>query len=294
MGRVGAFFLSLSFLELIHRTSGVQILSSNHDIEVNEHGVATLKCSYVLEKQAQPRLEWKMIKGQQISFVYFNGSFTDKYEERARLTNYGIELHRVTREDTATYRCEVTASQDRKVLAEVSIRLIVLVRPAVPTCKVPSSALSGSTVKLLCEESEASPPSMYTWYKDDRVLPETPAKNSKDSNTSYTLNSKTGVLVFNPVKKSNSGSYSCNAYNKVGRSERCSVKFMQINDLDVSAIVIAVVIVAFVLLLCGLGLCYVRRKGYLGKRRSTTSSAASRANAPPPPEDFKHTKSFVI
>ncbi|XP_072115982.1 junctional adhesion molecule B-like [Mobula birostris] len=294
MARIGAFFLSLSFLELIHQASGVQMRTSDHDVEVNEHGTATLKCSYDLEQPAKPRLEWKMIKGQQISFVYFNEALKANYKDRAKITNFGMELRSVTREDTATYRCEVTASDDQKTFAEVSIKLIVLVPPAVPTCKVPSSALSGSTVKLLCEESEGSPPSEYTWYKDDRVLLEVPAKNSMDSNMSYTMNSKTGTLMFNPVKKSNSGSYSCEAHNKVGRSARCSVKFMQINDLDVSAIVIAVVIVAFVLLLCGLGLCYARRKGYLGKRRSTTSSATSRTSAPPAPEDFKHTKSFVI
>ncbi|XP_051870675.1 junctional adhesion molecule 2A isoform X2 [Pristis pectinata] len=258
MARVGVFLLFLSFLELIHRTSGVNIVSSSSDVEVNEFETATLRCDYILEKDTKARLEWKMIKGKHISFVYFDGALVDKYKDRATMSGSSIVLRRVTRADTATYRCEVTATKDTRIFAEVSFKLIVLVPPAIPTCKVPSSAMSGSEVKLVCEETEGSPPSEYTWYKDNRVLLETPAKDSTANNVSYVVNRKTGILMFNPVRKSNSGSYFCEAHNKVGRSQRCSVKFMQI------------------------------------KRRSTTSNGANRTNTPAATEDFKHTKSFVI
>lgn len=294
MAPLVAFLLSLNLLELIHRASGVTIISSDKDVEVNEFDTATLPCDYVLERARDARLEWKRIAGEHISFVYFDGRIVENYRERATMQGQSIVLQRVTRADTATYRCEVTAKQDSKIFAEISFKLVVLVPPATPTCKVPSSAMSGSTVELVCKESEGSPPSVYTWYKDNVVLMDVSAKDSTANNVSYTLNRSAGTLRFNPVRKSNSGTYYCEAHNKVGRSERCSLKFMQISDLDVTAIVIAVVTITLVLLLCGLGLCYACRRGYLGKRRSAKSNAATRTNTPPAAEDFKHTKSFVI
>ncbi|XP_067849462.1 junctional adhesion molecule B-like isoform X2 [Heptranchias perlo] len=294
MARVEVFLFSFSLLELIGQSHGVTIVSSDRDVEVHEFETAVLPCEYILERDNNARLEWKKIKGKHVSFVYFNGSLMEKYRDRASMRGSSIVLNRVTRADMATYRCEVMAKKDTKVFTETAIKLVVLVPPAVPTCKVPSSATSGSAVELACKESEGSPPSQYTWYKDNSVLLEHPAKDSTFTNTSYTVNRKTGMLIFNPIRKSNSGSYFCEANNGIGQAQRCSVKFMQINDLNVGAIVIAVVTVALVLSLCGLGVYYAHRKGYLGKTKSSKENSTNHTTASPVTEDFKHTKSFVI
>ncbi|XP_067897358.1 junctional adhesion molecule B-like isoform X2 [Heterodontus francisci] len=258
MARVEVFLFSFSLLQLIHQNYGVTIVSSDRDVEVHEFETAILPCNYILERDDSARLEWKKIKGEQISFVYFEGSLVEKYKDRATMRGSSIVLNKVTRADMATYRCEVTAKKDTKVFTETAFKLIVLVPPAVPICKVPSSAMSGSMVVLACKESEGSPPSQYIWYKDNTKLLDLPVKDSTVTNISYTVNRKTGLLTFNPVRKSNSGSYFCEANNGVGQTQRCSVKFMQI------------------------------------KSRSSKGNSTNHRTASPPTEDFKHTKSFVI
>ncbi|XP_078089165.1 junctional adhesion molecule 2A isoform X2 [Mustelus asterias] len=288
------FLYSFSLLELIYQSHGVTVTSSSRNVEVKEFEMAELSCNYRMERKGKPRLEWKKIVGNDVSFVYFDGSLTEKYIDRAEVRDSSIRLHKVTRADMATYRCEVAAKEDKVVFAEIDIKLSVLVPPAVPTCKIPSSAMSGSRVVLTCKESEGSPPSDYTWYKDNKILLERPAKDLAFINTSYTVNQKTGVLTFNPVRKTNSGSYHCEAKNKAGGPKKCSAQYMQINDLDVGAIVITVIIIASVLSLCGFGMYYAHRKGYLGNSRPSKGKATKHNTAPPVNEDFKHTKSFVI
>ncbi|XP_048396522.1 junctional adhesion molecule 2A [Stegostoma tigrinum] len=292
MVKVETFVCSFILLELFYRSHGVIITSSNKEVETHEHDSALLPCVFNVEATLSPRVEWKKIKGKHVTFMYFDHGLTDEYKNRAKMNGYSIRLLRVTREDMATYRCEVTAKDDRIVFAEKEFKLSVLVPPVVPTCKVPSSAISGSKVVLTCKESEGSPPSNYTWYKDGTILLERPAKGST-SNNSYTVDGKTGILTFNPVQKSNSGSYHCKAKNKVA-SMTCSTQFMQVNDLDIGAIVITVIIIALVLSLCGLGMYYTHRKGYLGRKGSSKAKTTKQTAASPVNEEFKHTKSFVI
>ncbi|XP_038657322.1 junctional adhesion molecule B-like isoform X1 [Scyliorhinus canicula] len=293
MTRVEIFLCSFSLLQLIHQSHGVTITSLHRNVEVKEFETAQLSCNYQVESD-HARLEWKKIVGNQVSFVYFNGLLMEKYRGRAEMRGSSIRLRDVTREDMATYRCEVAAAGDKVDFAEIDIKLSVLVPPAVPTCKIPSSAMSGSRVVLTCKESDGSPPSDYTWFKDNKKLLERPAKDLAYINTSYTVNQKTGVLTFNPVKKTNSGSYHCEAKNKAGGPQKCSAQYMQINDLDVGAIVITVIIIASVLSLCGFGMYYAHRKGYLGSSRPSKGKGTNHTTVPPVKEDFKHTKSFII
>ncbi|XP_038657323.1 junctional adhesion molecule B-like isoform X2 [Scyliorhinus canicula] len=257
MTRVEIFLCSFSLLQLIHQSHGVTITSLHRNVEVKEFETAQLSCNYQVESD-HARLEWKKIVGNQVSFVYFNGLLMEKYRGRAEMRGSSIRLRDVTREDMATYRCEVAAAGDKVDFAEIDIKLSVLVPPAVPTCKIPSSAMSGSRVVLTCKESDGSPPSDYTWFKDNKKLLERPAKDLAYINTSYTVNQKTGVLTFNPVKKTNSGSYHCEAKNKAGGPQKCSAQYMQISS------------------------------------RPSKGKGTNHTTVPPVKEDFKHTKSFII
>ncbi|XP_032485213.1 junctional adhesion molecule B isoform X4 [Phocoena sinus] len=167
------------------------------------------------------------------------------------------------------------------------------VAPAVPSCEVPSSALRGTVVELRCQDKEGNPAPEYTWFKDGIRLLENPKLGSPSANSSYTMNTKSGTLQFNTVSKLDSGEYSCEARNSVGH-RRCPGKRMQVDDLNVSGIIAAVVVVALVISVCGLGVCYAQRKGYFSKETSfQKSSSASKATAMSE-NDFKHTKSFII
>ncbi|XP_064008434.1 junctional adhesion molecule B isoform X6 [Pogoniulus pusillus] len=243
------------------------------------------------------RIEWKKIQSQGVSFVYYNNEFTGDLRGRAEMLNTGIRIRNVTRRDSGTYRCEISAkSEEGQRLGEATITLTVLVAPATPICEVPSSAMTGTVVELSCKETEGSPPSEYQWYKNGvALLEKTGAGTSRAANITYIMNKKSGTLLFNTVTKNDTGEYFCEAFNGIGLSQKCSVKRMQVDDLNVSGIIIAVVVVALVMALCGLGVFYAQKKGYFAKESSSQSVNRKTANYQSSSEkDFKHTKSFVI
>uniref|UniRef100_A0A8C6XZL7 Junctional adhesion molecule 2 n=1 Tax=Naja naja TaxID=35670 RepID=A0A8C6XZL7_NAJNA len=144
---------------------------------------------------------------------------------------------------------------------------VFVVPPSAPVCEVPISALSGTVVEMRCKESEGVPASKYRWYRNGASLPEnTFFWRFKKEKISYTLNTTTGTLLFNPVSKNDTGEYYCEAYNRVGRPQRCPVKRMQVDDLNVSAIIASVVIVALIMASCGLGVYYAQKKGYFSSK----------------------------
>ncbi|XP_073747711.1 junctional adhesion molecule B isoform X3 [Callorhinus ursinus] len=211
---------------------------------------------------------------QVVTAIEYQGDFKD----RAEMIDFSIRIKNVTRTDAGKYRCEVSApSEQGQNLEEDTVTLEVLVAPAVPTCQVPNSALSGTVVELRCQDKEGNPAPEYTWFKDGVPLSENPKLGSQSANSSYTMNTKSGTLQFNTVSKLDSGEYSCEARNSVGH-RRCPGKRMQVDDLNVSGIIAAVVVVALVVSVCGLGVCYAQRKGYFSKETSfQKSSSASKA-----------------
>uniref|UniRef100_A0ABI7YI07 Ig-like domain-containing protein n=1 Tax=Felis catus TaxID=9685 RepID=A0ABI7YI07_FELCA len=230
-------------------------------------------------------------KGHQVvTAIEYQGDF--KY--RAEMIDFSIRIKNVTRNDAGKYRCEISApSKKGQNLEEDTVTLEVLVAPAVPLCNVPSSALSGTVVELRCHDKEGNPAPEYTWFKDGVNLLENPRRGPQSSNSSYTMNTKSGTLQFNTVSKLDSGEYFCEAHNSVGR-RRCHAKRMQVDDLNIRGIIAAVVGVAFVISVCGLGVCYAQRKGYFSKETSfQRSNSASKATTMSE-NDFKHTKSFII
>ncbi|XP_014793770.1 PREDICTED: junctional adhesion molecule B isoform X2 [Calidris pugnax] len=239
------------------------------------------------------RIEWKKIQSQEVSFVYYNGEFTGDLRGRAEMLNTGIRIRNVTRRDSATYRCEISVkSEEGQRLGEATITLTVLVAPTTPVCEVPSSAMTGTVVELSCKETEGSPPSEYQWYKNGvPLLEKTGAGSARAANITYTMNRKSGTLLFNTVTKNDTGEYYCEASNGIGLSQRCSVKRMQVDDLNVSGIIAAVVFVALVMALCGLGVFYAQKKGYFTKGSSSQKKTNYQSTSE---KDFKHTKSFVI
>uniref|UniRef100_A0A8C6XZF6 Junctional adhesion molecule 2 n=1 Tax=Naja naja TaxID=35670 RepID=A0A8C6XZF6_NAJNA len=159
----------------------------------------------------------------------FPGSFKD----RAEILHSSIHLKNATRKDSGKYRCEISAPTEQgQGTGEVEISLLILVPPSAPVCEVPISALSGTVVEMRCKESEGVPASKYRWYRNGASLPEnTFFWRFKKEKISYTLNTTTGTLLFNPVSKNDTGEYYCEAYNRVGRPQRCPVKRMQVGTI---------------------------------------------------------------
>uniref|UniRef100_A0A8V5G6F0 Uncharacterized protein n=1 Tax=Melopsittacus undulatus TaxID=13146 RepID=A0A8V5G6F0_MELUD len=88
---------------------------------------AILSCKHKFSKSVSLRIEWKKIQSQGVSFVYYNSEFTGDLRGRAEMLNTGIRIRNVTRRDSGTYRCEISAkSEEGQRLGEATITLTVL------------------------------------------------------------------------------------------------------------------------------------------------------------------------
>ncbi|XP_040279146.1 junctional adhesion molecule B [Bufo bufo] len=267
--------------------SAVIVESENYNVRQLEFEAAILTCNYRLEKDQVIRLEWKKVAlNGDVSFVFFNNSLAADLQKRAEMIGPSVWFKNLSRGDSGQYRCEVSAPQDRKNFQEIIINLDVLVAPSIPVCDIPSSAISGRVVELKCREKEGNPASEYQWFRNGHALD----VSAKATNATYKVDKATGTLHFNAVTKEDTGEYSCEASNGIGKPQRCPAKRMQVDDLNLAGIISAVVIVCLVIILCGSGICYAQRRGYFsGGKSKKEHNSASQAES-----DFKHTKSFVI
>ncbi|XP_075398529.1 junctional adhesion molecule B isoform X2 [Tenrec ecaudatus] len=274
-----------------HKAYGFSSTKDNQVVTAIEYEEVILACKYP-KKTLSSRLEWKKL-GRSVSFVYYQQALQGDFKDRAEMIDFSIRIKNVTRNDAGRYRCEISAPTEQgQNLEEDTVTLEVLVAPAVPSCEVPNSALSGTVVELRCQDKEGNPAPEYTWFKDGVRLPEKLKHGPQSTNSSYTMNAKSGTLQFNTVSKLDSGEYSCEARNSIGY-RRCPGKRMQVDDLNLSGVIAAVVVVALVIALCGLGVCYAQRKGYFSKEPAFQKSSSSKVTEISE-NDFKHTKSFII
>ncbi|XP_077368498.1 junctional adhesion molecule 2A isoform X2 [Festucalex cinctus] len=288
----------------------VTVSTNKPKVEVHEFSDAVLSCMFRTERDQNPRIEWKK-KGKDVSFVYFDGHFRGPFEGRASIEGATVTLRRVTQEDAGEYRCEISAPFDSVNLGETNVTLRVLVPPNTPSCEIPSSAVTGSTVQLRCRDQQSIPPATYAWYKDNQLM--IPLRHA---NATYLINTHTGVLEFKAVAKADSGRYSCRASNGVGKPMMCEGRHMTIEDVNITAVVVAVVVVCLVVLVCGCGGFLMHRNGFFARHRgrsfwisechgaahissqnlNRTEDTSNVNYIPPPqePQDFKHTQSFML
>ncbi|KAF7652949.1 hypothetical protein LDENG_00088770 [Lucifuga dentata] len=239
----------------------VSVSSSRHLVEVREASDAVLSCMFRTERDQNPRIEWKK-RGKDVSFVYYDGQFRGPFEGRASMEGATVTLHGVKQEDAGEYRCEISAPLDAVSLGETNVTLKVLVPPHTPSCEIPSTAATGSTVQLRCRDQQSIPPATYSWYKDER-----PISAPRHGNATYLINVHTGVLEFKAVGKEDAGRYRCQAYNGVGPAKMCEGNHMTIEDVNVAAVVAAVVIVCVLAVICGCGVFLLRRNEFFSRHR---------------------------
>ncbi|XP_072514091.1 junctional adhesion molecule 2A [Salminus brasiliensis] len=289
--------------------SPVTVSTTRPRVEVQENSDAVLSCEFKTERDQNPRIEWKK-KDTEVSFVYFQNNFTGPFKGRAKIEGATVTLKKVTLKDAGEYRCEVSASDDSIKLGETNVTLTVLVPPHTPFCEIPSSALTGSLVELRCSDQYSIPPAVYTWYKDKKPL------SHKSANTTFTVNMNTGILTFQTVTRGDTGQYHCEARNGVGQPKSCVGNHMEIDDLNVPAIIAGIIMMCLVLSVCILGAWYAHRQGYFSRHRgrsfwipqchgaahissqnlNRTEDIPHAGYGPPPQvtQDFRHTQSFML
>ncbi|XP_076838986.1 junctional adhesion molecule 2A isoform X2 [Brachyhypopomus gauderio] len=277
-------FVVLPLLMQSFPVAPVIVTTTRPRVEVQENSDAVLSCEFKTENDQNPRIEWKK-KDKDVSFVYFDGTFTGPFAGRAQIDGATVTLRKVTLKDAGEYRCEVSAHLDAIMLGETNVTLKVLVPPHIPSCDIPTSALTGSRVELRCRDQHSIPPAVYTWYKDRR-----PLVPPRQANANYTVNQHTGVLTFLRVTRADTGLYHCEAKNGVGQPKSCVGKQMDIDDLNVPAVVIGIVAACLAMLVCAVGVCYALRQGYFSRHRGRPHAGYG----PPSQDDFKHTQSFML
>lgn len=242
---------------------------------------------------ASPNWRWKFQdrEGSKI-LVFIDGKFTDDYANRATVVPTGIRLTGVTRKDTGEYTCDANGANN--AFGEAILKLVVQVPPSTPILQVPTSVTTGGEAVLRCIEQDGSPPSTFKWYKNKTLMPANPQSLPMFHNSSYTLDSTTGVLRFSTTTKDDTGEYYCEASNSLGTTTSPTV-LMEVHDTNVGGIVAAVIIVLLILALIGVGLWFAYSRGYIGKKSgpgkkviySTPSETRSDRN-------FQQTSSFVV
>ncbi|XP_027766824.1 junctional adhesion molecule A, partial [Empidonax traillii] len=270
---------------------GAQVTSESK--EVPEHKPVDIPCSAFRSGWSNPRIEWKFQKGSSLQLFYYGGELTEPYRNRVRFSPTSIHFESVTREDSGKYICEVVG--DGSHIAKSEVTLTVQVPPGKPVAHVPSSATIGSRVVLRCSEGQGSPPPTFRWYKNGSVLPQDPKSSPTFRNSSYSLDPRTGELIFEPVGGSDTGDYHCEASNNVGSPQKSDVFRMEASEVNVGGIVAAVVLLLLVLALAAFGLWFAHRRGYFSKK---TDSGGKKVIYSQPSRrsegEFKQTSSFLV
>ncbi|XP_055258527.1 junctional adhesion molecule A [Moschus berezovskii] len=262
-------------------------------VKVPENKPAKLSCSY--SGFSSPRVEWKFTHGDIRGLVCYNNKITASYEDRVTFSDSGITFHSVTRKDTGMYTCMVS-DEGGNTYGEVTVQLIVLVPPSKPTINVPSSVTIGSRAVLTCSEKDGSPPSEYKWFKDGVEMPVEPKSNRAFSNSSYTLNHKTGELIFDPVSASDTGDFTCEAQNGYESPVRSDTVHMDAVELNVGGIVAAVLVTLILLGALIFGIWFAYSRGYFDRAKKGTSSKKVIYSQPSARSEgeFRQTSSFLV
>ncbi|NWV82355.1 HECA2 protein, partial [Dasyornis broadbenti] len=157
-------------------------------------------------------MQWEFLNGTgsytilQLGAGAHTPAIHDPYTGRAIFhpSNGSLVLEDVQESDSGIYRVTVNAG-DRKSL-EIPLKVLQPVsRPQLRT----SALLARDTGEVICEVAEGRVDAI-TWKKDGQPLP--PGRV-------FRLSGSRRVLYLRPAKKSDCGSYSCNASNRISWQE---------------------------------------------------------------------------
>lgn len=279
----------------------VVLKTNNESPWTNEFDKVELSCLIESISTTNPRIEWKKLKSEGPSYVYFHEKVSGDLEKRAVIREPAtLVITNATRRDTAAYRCEVTAPGDDKSFDEIVINLTVRVKPVVPKCSVPKSVPVGKAAGLSCVEDEGLPKSQYQWFKNKEEIPDDPKTSLKFINSSYVLSTETGTLNFIAVRKEDAGEYYCRARNDAGYAE-CPPQKLEVYDIDIVGIILGVLVVVVVLLCITVGICCAYKKGYFSGQKQTGNNYKVPTKGDgvdyvrtDGEGDFRHKSSFVI
>ncbi|KAM7014892.1 LOW QUALITY PROTEIN: cell surface A33 antigen-like [Tautogolabrus adspersus] len=221
--------LILLFLVL----SGVGAIQVNIPQEIYEHARGdniTLPCSFTTKVTEKLVIISWSVEGTQanakellILTYYSIGAVTDIksiYEGRVSLDvdvakgKADLKLNGITLGDNKVFECRVQIPGDDEGKPADTARLVVLVAPSKPICKIQGKTEYGQNINLTCVSEEGSPPPTYKWEsRDVSNTPRIAMPRSTD---------KGGLLSLYNISKDTSGFFICTSSNKI-RSATCNI-----------------------------------------------------------------------
>ncbi|CAL9701250.1 unnamed protein product [Knipowitschia caucasica] len=146
--------------------------------------------------------------------------YKNQYEGRVELDanaatgKADLRLSSITLDDNRRFVCRVQIPGDDEGTPSDVARLVVLVAPSPPICKIQGKAEYGQNINLTCHSKEGSPPPTYSWEdRDVRNMPRVRDPRTTD---------KGGILALYNISKETSGYYTCTSRNKI-RSASCNI-----------------------------------------------------------------------
>lgn len=127
-------------------------------------------------------------------------------------------------------------------------------------------------------------------------MPVEPKSNRAFSNSSYTLNLKTGELIFDPVSASDTGDFTCEAQNGYQSPVKSDTVHMDAVELNVGGIVAAVLVTLILLGALIFGIWFAYNRGYFDRAKKGTSSKKVIYSQPSARSEgeFRQTSSFLV
>lgn len=165
-----------------------------------------------------------------------------------------LKLNSITLADNKNFECRVMIPKDDEGKPAANTRLVVLVAPSKPICKIEGKAEYGQNINLTCKSEEGSPTPTYKWdSRDVRNAPRAPDPRTTD---------KGGVLSLYNISIDTSGFYICTSTNKI-RSASCNVTLSVMPpsmNIGSTAGIIAGVVAALIALIVIIYCCCCRKK----------------------------------
>nr|XP_012379654.2 Fc receptor-like protein 6 [Dasypus novemcinctus] len=172
------------------------LLSAIPSSELREGSLLMLRCQTELHSQKS---------ASQLFFSFHKDDRTLKH----RSLNPELQITRVMEEDSGLYWCEVATDNGR--VRKQSPRLEIRVQEPVscPLLTLRHGATGpavGDMVELLCEAQRGSPPILYQFYLNEKILGNRSAPKGGAAS-----------LLFPVTSKQDAGNYSCEAENSVSK-----------------------------------------------------------------------------
>ncbi|KAL7852710.1 hypothetical protein SRHO_G00184950 [Serrasalmus rhombeus] len=142
----------------------------------------------------------------------YQGRASLQYDLAKGIAN--LQLSSVTSKETRVFQCKVSIPGDKTGKLSDTTKVVVLVAPSKPICKIQGKVKFYQNINLICYSEEGIPTPTYRWTSFDfRNISRPNPPKSIDVN---------GVLSLYNISEDSSGYYACTSTNKI-RSQTCSV-----------------------------------------------------------------------